>query len=576
VQGSCKAAQRPAVLKTHARPRSLRPPGPLEGIRRGPGPPVEVVGCHCAPSPDPRMPPVTRRLLLGGALLALLAVPLVAAVAAPLAVAPLLARGGATVGHVGWCSEGLCLYEIAKEGVLVPRATVSTEGVVVLENPTVPLDTLRAHLGAHRVGSAEGPADGPTDAGSLVPAGLPIKAVRVRGLTVTGAPLDVAPLTGEVWPTRALTGEGVSVNGDTVTATVPTPYGSVEVSVRPDGDATAVHARCAACRLQSDRLDPEALTLPPVTVDARWTDGTLTGTASVGGVDAAFTAVPADGGGHGTVHLGPTPFAALVELFAPLVPEAQTASLSGSVSGEGTWTCCEPSLHFEPVVERISAGNVVHGDYLQGPFTWTGYDGTGAPVRRTGGEGTREWSSLVELGPLLPAAVIAAEDGSFWTHPGYDLQGMIQAAADNEARGETWRGGSTLTQQLAKNLFLDGTRTYSRKLRELLYALDLERTLGKHRILELYLNVVEWGPGIVGARQAAETYFLKEPAGLLPEEAAWLASVLPGPRSAYVDQYLPNRPKVQRVQGILDNMRDLSPEDRAAAKARPLRFVAPP
>lgn len=183
---------------------------------------------------------------------------------------------------------------------------------------------------------------------------------------------------------------------------------------------------------------------------------------------------------------------------------------------------------------------------------------------------------LRELGPLLPMAVIAAEDAGFYTHGGYDLASILTAAADNEARAAVWRGGSTLTQQLSKNLFLDGERSYTRKLRELLYAVEMEQKLGKARILELYLNVVEWGPGIYGARAAALTYFLKSPAGLLPEEAAWLASILPAPRSGWTDQYQRDRPNLTRVRSILQNMVNLPAAARAAALERGLHFVPPP
>ena len=135
------------------------------------------------------------------------------------------------------------------------------------------------------------------------------------------------------------------------------------------------------------------------------------------------------------------------------------------------------------------------------------------------------------------------------------------------------RGGSTLTQQLAKNLFLDGSRTYVRKLRELLYAVELERDLGKAGILETYLNVVEFGPGVYGAGAAADRYFLKAPAGLLPEEAAWLASILPSPTSAWTQQYQRDRPNMVKVRAILDNMVLLPKDQREAAKARALHFV---
>ncbi|MFN7134900.1 MAG: biosynthetic peptidoglycan transglycosylase, partial [Myxococcales bacterium] len=179
------------------------------------------------------------------------------------------------------------------------------------------------------------------------------------------------------------------------------------------------------------------------------------------------------------------------------------------------------------------------------------------------------------MGPWLPAAVIAAEDAGFRAHPGYDLGGMQEAAAKNEAEGGIVRGGSTLTQQLAKNLFLDGTRSYARKLRELLYAVEMERELGKPRILELYLNVVEFGPGLRGARAAADTYFLKAPAGLLPEEAAWLASILRFPKTAYERQYRAGKVDASRVRWILENLRGVPEDARTAALERPVRLVPP-
>jgi membrane peptidoglycan carboxypeptidase len=184
--------------------------------------------------------------------------------------------------------------------------------------------------------------------------------------------------------------------------------------------------------------------------------------------------------------------------------------------------------------------------------------------------------SLATVGPWLPAAVIAAEDAAFREHPGYSVEGMRDAAAKNAEEGAVVRGGSTLTQQLAKNLFLDGTRSYARKLRELLYAVELEQELGKRRILELYVNVVEFGPGLRGARAAAQTYFLKEPAGLLPEEAAWLASILRFPRTAWRTQYLTDRPDDRRVDWILENLRGVPEEARLAAVGRPVRLVPPP
>ena len=152
---------------------------------------------------------------------------------------------------------------------------------------------------------------------------------------------------------------------------------------------------------------------------------------------------------------------------------------------------------------------------------------------------------------------------------------MLAAQDDNTKAGDVVRGGSTLTQQLAKNLFLRGDRTYARKLQELLYAVELERELGKPRILELYLNVVEWGPDLVGAKEAAEAYFLKEPKGLLPEEAAFLASILRSPRGSWAREYRDGRVNGRRLAWILDNMVGLDPAERAAALDRDVHFVPP-
>ncbi len=141
-------------------------------------------------------------------------------------------------------------------------------------------------------------------------------------------------------------------------------------------------------------------------------------------------------------------------------------------------------------------------------------------------------------------------------------------------------GGSTLTQQLAKNLFLDGRdRTMVRKLRELLYALELERTVGKERILELYLNIVELGPHLYGVGPAADAYFIKTPDRLTPREAAFLAVLLPSPRRLAERAWLAGRTPDARIDAVLDNMVDGKALTRARAeqaRRAPLRIVPPP
>ncbi len=142
----------------------------------------------------------------------------------------------------------------------------------------------------------------------------------------------------------------------------------------------------------------------------------------------------------------------------------------------------------------------------------------------------QSWVSLSQISPYLVHAVVIAEDDKFWGHKGFDLE-AIRAALEKNIEKKTWRyGGSTITQQLVKNLYLSPSRSPIRKIREFILAWRLERALSKKRILELYLNVVEWGDGIFGAEAAALRYYNIPASGLSPLEAAHLAVVLPSPR----------------------------------------------
>lgn len=130
----------------------------------------------------------------------------------------------------------------------------------------------------------------------------------------------------------------------------------------------------------------------------------------------------------------------------------------------------------------------------------------------------------------LKSAVITAEDDGFWRHHGIDWEAQKVAWQRNIDERRVAHGGSTITQQLARNLYLSPSRNPLRKVKEGLIALRLEKTLGKRRILELYLNSIEWGHGVFGAEAAAQAYFGKSAAELTPEEAVAMAVVLPNPR----------------------------------------------
>lgn len=140
------------------------------------------------------------------------------------------------------------------------------------------------------------------------------------------------------------------------------------------------------------------------------------------------------------------------------------------------------------------------------------------------------WVPLAHLSPHLQKAVIVSEDSSFYQHHGFDWEGLREALTRNWEKGRLRRGGSTITQQLAKNLYLSPDKNLFRKAHEAMLAWKIERALPKKRILELYLNTAEWGDGVFGAEAAARHHFGKSAGDVSPEEAALLAAMLPSPR----------------------------------------------
>ena len=142
----------------------------------------------------------------------------------------------------------------------------------------------------------------------------------------------------------------------------------------------------------------------------------------------------------------------------------------------------------------------------------------------------QQWVPYERISPHLKRAIIAAEDAKFVDHEGFDWEGMQKAIEKNQKRGRTVAGGSTISQQLAKNLFLTPTKSYFRKVEEAIITLMLEGLWSKRRIFEVYLNVIEWGNGVFGAEAAARHYYNTGAAQLGPEQAARLAGMVPNPR----------------------------------------------
>jgi monofunctional biosynthetic peptidoglycan transglycosylase len=141
-----------------------------------------------------------------------------------------------------------------------------------------------------------------------------------------------------------------------------------------------------------------------------------------------------------------------------------------------------------------------------------------------------QWVPYERISVNLKRAVVAAEDARFLDHEGFDWEMIQKAMARNEKRGRVIAGASTISQQLAKNLFLSSERSWLRKGQEAIITWMLEDVLSKRRILELYLNVAEWGDGIFGAEAAARHHFGVSASALSAEQAAWLAVILPSPR----------------------------------------------
>jgi monofunctional biosynthetic peptidoglycan transglycosylase len=160
----------------------------------------------------------------------------------------------------------------------------------------------------------------------------------------------------------------------------------------------------------------------------------------------------------------------------------------------------------------------------------------------------QQWVPYAKISVHLKRALIAAEDANFVDHEGFDWDGIQKAMAKNQKKGRFVAGGSTISQQLAKNLFLTPTKSYFRKAEEAIITLMLENLWSKERIFEVYLNVIEWGNGVFGAEAAARHYYNISAAQLGPEQAARLAGMVPNPR--YYDRNR-NAPGLGRKTGII-------------------------
>lgn len=168
--------------------------------------------------------------------------------------------------------------------------------------------------------------------------------------------------------------------------------------------------------------------------------------------------------------------------------------------------------------------------------------------KNTRAELKHAWISYEKISPNIKKAVIAAEDAKFLSHDGFDWDAIQTAFEKNLKKGRIVAGGSTISQQLAKNLFLSKSRNPLRKIEEAIITFMIEKMMAKRRILEIYLNIIEWGEGIFGIEAASQFYFRRSSSGIDAAQAATLAAIIPNP--VYFQSRI-NSARVKRKAGIL-------------------------
>lgn len=172
--------------------------------------------------------------------------------------------------------------------------------------------------------------------------------------------------------------------------------------------------------------------------------------------------------------------------------------------------------------------------------------------QKPGAELRHQWVPYERISIHLKRAIVAAEDAKFLDHEGFDIEGIQKALEKNLKKGRLVAGGSTISQQLAKNLFLSADKSFVRKGQEAILTLMIETTWSKRRILEVYLNIIEWGNGVYGAEAASQRYFRKSAADLTPGQAAALAAMVPNPR--WYENHRASARYVRRVATISKRM----------------------
>ncbi|MBP7565427.1 MAG: transglycosylase domain-containing protein [Burkholderiaceae bacterium] len=317
-------------------------------------------------------------------------------------------------------------------------------------------------------------------------------------------------------------------------------------------DSQALAVRCAPCTLRLRGLGDEPLVLPALDITVQRDFDELQGLVEAGGAGSVVR-----GSWQGelsarqirlALDIPMTPLADGYALFAAHVPELAQARIEGRFALRARAALPNGEVQLMPRVEGLAVSGL----------------GTAALANAASACPAPQPAQPIDPRGWLARAVIAAEDQRFWEHPGYDLAELGAAFDANQRAERIARGGSTLSQQLAKLLVTGAERTPARKLRELLYAADMEQSLGKARILALYLENAPWGPGTVcGAHAAAQYYFGTSVRKLQPAQAVWLAAMLHNPELEASRWARRGQIDVVRAQWVARGVQGLSRQERA-------------
>lgn len=350
-----------------------------------------------------------------------------------------------------------------------------------------------------------------------------------------------------------------------------TPYGPMAFEWA--GDSQTQIIECSACSATLPALGSHPITLPDLRVSLQRQASHLQGQLALGTLQGSWSGQLERQQLDLDVHFEPQAIRHVFEAFSEQIPEVAQAQIDGTLAMQVQLSLPSWALAMTPEI---------HDFRVQGLGT------EALPLANN--QCPRSNAEPIAVDGFLARAVIATEDQRFYNHPGYDLAAWQDSLQHNQSRSssngsdaatptnpatpgngnaatvrqgaaaQALRGGSTLTQQLAKFVYTDGDRTALRKLRELLYAVEMEQTLGKQGILQQYLERVYWGEGTCGAQEAAEHYFGQSPDSLNPAQAAWLAAMLHRPD--YHAQRWSNtgRIDVRRTQWVIDQMRMQAPQ----------------